>query len=120
MKKLLLALILVLALFGCGGTKEEGPTFDKTFECTTAGVKMEFKKDGTAIFYSLTSDYEATATYTKDGKTAFRVTFDNGSGGGYVKIEGDNAGIVDDSSKTADEVDAIVMADVDYACTIVK
>jgi len=117
MKKLLISLALMLALFGCSKPAEEEKTFDKTFECKGAGITMQFKKDGTVI---LTSEMgqEATGTYSKDGKTAYRITFDGNGVSGYAKIDGNEGGLLADEKITAEEVDAMEMSAVDETCSL--
>ena len=117
MKKLLISLVLVLSLFGCLKPAEEEKTFNKTFECKGAGFTMQFKKDGTVILTSAIGQ-KATGTYTKDGKTAFRITFDGNGIGGYVKIDGNQGGLIADEEITAEEVDAMEMSAVDEACSL--
>ena len=117
MKKVLVFVLLAVTLFGCGKTEKNPAKLERTFECSN-GVLIEFKKDGTVVFSSNAISPE-TGTYTKDSETAYRVTFDDGSGG-YVKVDGDDGGIVANPSTSAKEVDAIAVTEVDIPCKAKK
>ena len=114
MKKIAMIGMLLLITIGC--SKSQPATFDKVFICD--GVTFTFNKDGTAVLSY--GEQSVDATYTKDGKTAYRVTFVSISGGGYMKIDGNTAGVVDNSSVTADYVDSLKMDETDSICEFVK
>jgi len=117
MKKLLILVLLAIMLFGCGKSEKNPAKLERTFECTN-GMTIEFKKDGTATFSSSSFGVEV-GTYKKDGETAYRISFSDGSGG-YVKVDGDEGGMVADSTKTAKEVDALEVSEVDVSCKVNK
>ena len=117
MKKLLILLLLTVMLFGCGKSEKNPAKLERTFECEN-GIRIEFKKNGTATF-SGGSFGEEVGTYKKEGETAYRISFSDGSGG-YVKVDGDEGGMVADSTKTAKEVDALELSGVDVSCKVNK
>ena len=115
MKKILVIAVVLLSLMGCSKKEKNPETFDKIFKC--GGNQVEFRKDGTVTLSSSSFVYEG--NYKKEGETAYHIYLDDGSGG-FIKVDGDEAGVIADGNVSAKSVVEMDMADTDVSCVLQK